>query len=74
MYTVNRVGIGRLHVCVLLSVCGVKGLGLFVVLFYCVLFYLKSSTVTHPVMCVGWVTVFYSVMSFLFIEHFYQNE
>ena len=30
-----------------------------VLLFYSVLFYWKCTTVTHPVMCVGWVAVFY---------------
>ena len=41
----------RFHVCVLLPVCGVKGLGLVIVvlLFYCVV--LCVTTVTHYVMC-----------------------
>ena len=42
----------RLHACVLLSVCGVKRLGLFVVLFYCVLFYFVFND--HPSCYVCW--------------------
>ena len=43
-----------LHVCVLLSVCGIKGLGLFVVLL-CAFICGVVTTVTQSVMSVGWV-------------------